>query len=110
MYKHRIVQALADFIGCYGGKSRDPFMAAVWYGIKHEVPKLLEALDSSEETITEIEKRLKEVLEVKEPLKLPVAEEAVQPAEAKKVEEEKQKPSRKARKAVAETEQQQSTE
>jgi len=62
VYKHRVTQALADFINRYGGGGKDTFMRAVWYGIKGQVPLILQALDSNEEAIAEIEKQLRKAL------------------------------------------------
>lgn len=76
-YKHKVVSGLAELIERYGGnKSGDPFMRAVWFGIKGQVPMLLNALDNSEEAVGMIEDKLREVLDIKEPepSNLPTAE------------------------------------
>ena len=65
-YRHKIVEGLAQFIEHYGGKSGNPMISAIWFGVKHEVPLLLEALDNNEEAVAEIEKRLREVLSAPE--------------------------------------------
>lgn len=70
-YKHRVVQGLADLIAKYGVGGKDPMMRAVWFGIKGQVPMLLEALDNNEEAIATIEEKLKEVLDIKEPEPIP---------------------------------------
>ena len=78
MYRHKVVQALADLIAKYGGGGESPIMRAVWFGLKHEVPLILQALDSSEEAIRMIEDKLREVLgiepKVEEVKPLPLAE------------------------------------
>lgn len=67
-YKHRITQGLADLIEKYGGGGDDPMLKAVWWGLKGQVPLILQALDSSEEAIKEIEDKLREVLGIEEPI------------------------------------------
>jgi len=91
-YKHRVVQGLHELIEKYGGGGHDPFMKAVWFGIKGQVPLILSTIDNSEEAIAEIEKKLREVLGIEEPLKeepvVKLAEESValqiKPKKAKK--------------------------
>lgn len=81
MYKHRIVQGLDELITKYGGKGSDPFMRAVWFGIKGQVPLILSTLDNSEEAIAEIEAKLREVLGIEEaePTELPTGEFRTEP-------------------------------
>lgn len=66
MYRHKVVQGLADLIAKYGGGGKDPMMRAVWFGVKGQIPSLLQTLDNSEEAIKEIEDKLKEVLDIKD--------------------------------------------
>lgn len=61
-YRHKVVQGLADLIAKYGGGGRDPLMRAVWYGIKGQVPIILQALDDSEEAVKMIEDKMREAL------------------------------------------------
>ena len=61
-YKHKIIQGLADLIEAYAGKGNDPMMKAIWWGIKGQVPSILQGLDDNEEAIAEIEAKLREVL------------------------------------------------
>lgn len=71
MYKHRIVQGLSDLLSQYGGKSDDIMIRSLWFGIRSQVPSLLQTLDDNEEAIAEIEKKMKEILDIKpEPLQL----------------------------------------
>ena len=63
-YRHKIIQGLADLINEYGGKGNDPMMKAVWWGIKGQVPSLLQTLDENDEAIAEIRAKLIEVLDV----------------------------------------------
>lgn len=81
-YKHKVVTGLAQLIEKYGGGGHDPVMRAVWYGIKSQVPMLLEALDNSEEAIKLIEDKLREVLDIApepEPEDLPTGEFRTEP-------------------------------
>ena len=71
-YRHKIIQGLADLVNTYGGKGKDPIMNAVWWGIKGQVPNLLQGLDDNEEAIAEIEAKLREVLGIEEPKPEPV--------------------------------------
>jgi len=77
-YKHKVVTGLAQLIDRYGGGGESPIMRAVWFGLKQEVPLILQALDSSEEAIRMIEDKLREVLgiepKVEEVKPLPLAE------------------------------------
>ena len=66
MYDHKIVQGLADLIEKYGGGGKDPMMRAIWYGVKGQIPTLLQTLDASESAVSEIRSKLMEVLEVEE--------------------------------------------
>ncbi|GAH06629.1 unnamed protein product, partial [marine sediment metagenome] len=50
-----MVQGLSDLIERYGGGGQDPVMKAIWWGLKGQVPMILQALDNSEEAIAEIE-------------------------------------------------------
>ena len=65
MYKHRVVQGLADLIGKYGGKSSFTPLGFLWSSIKREVPSILRTLDENEEAVAEIERKIKEVLDGK---------------------------------------------
>ena len=73
-YRHKIVQGLADLILKYGGgKTDNPMMAALWWGLKGQIPIILHTLDSSEELVEEIRGKLIEVLDIKpEPVQEPV--------------------------------------
>ncbi len=93
VYKHRIVQGLADLIDTYAGKGDNPMMAAIWYGIKGQVPAILQALDSNEEAIAEIEKQLRKALGIEpepepEVVDLTVTEESQAVVEEKEIQEE----------------------
>lgn len=74
MYNHKIVQGLADLIEKYGGGGKDPMMRAVWYGVKGQIPTLLQTLDANESAVSEIRSKLMEVLEVEEYIEKEVAE------------------------------------
>lgn len=63
-YKHKITQGLADLIEKYGGGGKDPMMKAVWWGIKGQIPSLLQSLDENDEAIEEIRKKLMDVLDI----------------------------------------------
>ena len=58
VYKHKIVQGLANIIEKYAGHGSSPIMKAVWMGIKGEVPGILETLDNNEEMVNELEKEM----------------------------------------------------
>lgn len=64
-YKHKIVEGLSQLIDKYGGKSKDPMMAAIWWGIKGQIPSILQSLDENEKAIAEIRDKLMEVLDIK---------------------------------------------
>ncbi len=66
IYRHKIVQGLADLIEKYGGGGKDPMMRAIWYGVKGQIPTLLQTLDASESAVSEIRSKLMEVLDVEE--------------------------------------------
>ena len=98
MYRHRVVQALNDLVTKYGGGGESPIMRAVWFGLKQEVPLILQVLDSSEEAIRMIEDKLREVLGIEpkvEEVKPPLLAESQVPFEEmqapKKVRERKPK-------------------
>jgi len=65
-YRHKVVEGLAQLIDKYGGKGGDPFMRAIWAGIKSQVPSLLKSLDESKEAVELIEKKMREALGIKE--------------------------------------------
>lgn len=65
MYRHKIVQGLSQLIEKYGGKSKDPLMASIWWGIKGQIPSILQSLDENEKAIAEIRDKLMEVLDLK---------------------------------------------
>ncbi len=67
VYRHKVVQGLANLIERYAGKGTDPMMKAVWWGIKGQVPMLLQTLDNNEEAVAEIEKKLRDMLDIEEP-------------------------------------------
>lgn len=67
MYKHKIVQALASLIELYGGGGKDPMMRAVWYGIKGQVPHILQGLDDNSEIVVEIQEKVLEALDIQVP-------------------------------------------
>ena len=62
MYKHKIVQALANLIETYGGKGSNPMVSILWASMKHEVPHILKSLDDNPEAIAEIKRKLEDVL------------------------------------------------
>lgn len=64
-YKHKIVQGIADLVEKYGGESKDPMMRAIWFGIKGQVPNILQSLDENEEAVTTLREKLIEVLDLK---------------------------------------------
>lgn len=96
-YKHRVVQGISELIEKYGGGGEDPIMRSVWWGIRGQVPSFLQALDENEEAIAEIEKKLYEVLDIKEP---ETKELVISPADKSLVVE--PKPKQKRRKKAAE--------
>jgi len=49
-------------------------MRAVWFGIKQQVPSILQALDSNEEAIAEIEKQLRKALGIELEPVIPIEE------------------------------------
>lgn len=79
-YKHPIVQGLAELIERYAGKGGDPFTRALWFGFRGQVPLILQALDSSEEAIAAIEKKLIETLEAEGLTVLRITEKKVEEA------------------------------
>lgn len=64
-YKHRIVEGIAQLVEEFGGKGSNPMTKALWYGIKHEIPSLLESLDEDDEAVAYIEDKVREALGVK---------------------------------------------
>ena len=67
-YRHKIVQALSDLIMNFAGKGKDPIMRAVWYGIKGQVPSILQILDDNEEAIEFLRAKMLDALDIKEPI------------------------------------------
>jgi len=106
-YKHRVVEGLAQLIDRYGGGGESPIMRAVWFGLKHEVPLILQALDSSEEAIRMIEDKLREVLDIKpveEPTQVAVMELEVKVEEPQVIKETPAKRERRKAEEIAEAE------
>lgn len=97
-YRHKIIQGLAELINEYGGKGNDPIMKAVWWGIKGQVPSLLQTLDENEEAIAEIRAKLFEVLDIVIPDPVVKEAKAVGEAEAPKEKEAEVKSKKKERK------------
>lgn len=97
-YKHKVVQGLADLITKYGGGGSDPIMRSVWWGIKSQVPMLLEALDNSEEAIKLIEDKLREVLDVEEPEPVSLTRQAATREEPKPKPVTRKKPTKRVKK------------
>ena len=67
MYRHKVVQGLAALIEKYGSGGKDPIMAAVWFGIKGQVPSFLASLDDNEQAVAEIHQSIMEALDIKAP-------------------------------------------
>ena len=87
MFRHKVVQGLADLIEKYGGKSDNFMINAFWMGFKGQVPMLLQTLDSNEEAVAEIEKKLREMLDIPEPVVIEVVEVKLKKAKKAKAEE-----------------------
>ncbi len=64
MYKHRVVQGLADIINQFGGGGDDLMMKAIWMGIRGQVPLILQQLDNAPDAVALIEAKMREVLDI----------------------------------------------
>jgi len=70
VYKHKLVQGLDLIINKYAGRTNDPIMKAIWFGIKGQVPVILKTIDDNPGLVEEMRQAILEYLEPEKPIEM----------------------------------------